>query len=350
MSTSRTRITAIAVAVLSAACGGGGDGGGSAPAPQPPTYVVISSANQDTVARASLASIMPFLNVPSTGTATSDATLRSGVTRLALRSLDAASKPTPTAAGMARVLAQYRATYPCEVAGTWTASWDDKDNNGALSAGDSMSMTFAKCDDGLGGVVDGGMAIAFATYSETPTTEDMTGTMAFQAMTTVDSTGSFSMNGEVGFHMNQTITSTGLDVLGSFTVGSGGLTASKQGVAGGLSDTFVYRAGYSVSDRDFSSRVPGVSSWEVISVSGSFGTQSLGGDLSLATTVPFKSVFTNPAGDIFPTEGQMTATGHLNTKLGVSATASTQARMDLCDDGDNTWEASKMVTWDWLLQ
>jgi len=192
MSTSRTRITAMTVAVLSAACGGGGDGGSSAPpAPQPPTYVLISSANQDTVARASLASVMPFLNVPATPAAASDVKATGGLTQLALRSVRSATRPTPTPAGMARALAQYQATYPCQVAGTWTAAWDDKDNNGTLSAGDSMSMTFNRCDDGIGPVISGGLGMTLATYSETPTSEEMTGTMTFQAMTTSSSSGSF---------------------------------------------------------------------------------------------------------------------------------------------------------------
>jgi hypothetical protein len=213
-----------------------------------------------------------------------------------------------------------------------------------------MSMSFSKCDDGVGPVIDGGLGMTITSYVATPTTEDTTGSMTFQSLTTVDSMGTYSMNGGVAFQLSATTSARGDELFGSYTVASSGLTVGRQSASGGLSDTFTYRAGYAASDPDFSSKVAGVPSWEVISASGSFGTQTLGGDLSLATAVPFKSVFTDPTGDIFPTEGQLTSTGRNNTKLGLSATATTLVRMDMCDDGDNTWEASKMVNWEWLLQ
>jgi hypothetical protein len=46
----------------------------------------------------------------------------------------------------------------------------------------------------------------------------------------------------------------------------------------------------------------------------------------------------------------MVAAGQDGTKLSLSATQSSQVRMDMCDDGDGSWEATKMVEWNWLLQ
>lgn len=352
MSTSRTRITAIAVAVLAAGCGGGGDsggGGGDYVGPPPATYVLITAANQDIVARASLASIVPFLNVPIMSTASASAA-RGGLAPLAMRALDASStRSAAPSAGMARTLSQLQATYPCRVSGTWTLAWDDRDNNGAMSAGDSIWTTYSKCDDGYGSVVDGGMNMSIASYMATATTEDFTGAMAFQALTTVDATGTYWMNGGVAFQISAKMDANGDELFGSYTVTTSGLSVGTQSTVGGLSDTFTYRAGYTASDRDFSSRVAGVASWEVITASGSFGTQTLGGDLVLATPTPFKGVFTDATGDIFPVEGVMTATGLNSTRVGLSATGTVQVRMDLCDDGDGAWEASKMVDWDWLM-
>jgi len=256
-------------------------------------------------------------------------------------------------AGMARPLAQHQGTYPCQVSGTTTVTWDDKDNNGSITGGDTISISFSQCNDDLGWIFNGGMGMAIATYAATEAVEDLTGSMNFQSLTmvdVVDQEASFSLNGGVSFRINTTLTATGLDMLSSYSVASGGLTVAKRGGAAGLSDTFSYRAGYAVSDRDFVSSAPGVPSWEVISASGDFGSQALGGDLSLSTAPPFRSVYTDPYGDIFPTEGQLIATGRDNTKLGLTATQTVQVRMDMCDDGDNTWEASKMVNWDWLFQ
>jgi hypothetical protein len=210
-------------------------------------------------------------------------------------------------------------------------------------------MSFNQCNEDAGSIINGGFGMAIASYSLTPAAEDMSGSMAFQSLTFVDLAGSFSMNGGFAFHLNATQTAQGIEMLGSYTVGGGGLTVSKQGGSGGLSDTFTYRAGYAVSDRDFISSVQGVSSWEVMSASGTFRSETLGGDLSLTTTTPFRSAYTDATGDIFPTEGQLIATGRDKTKLGLTATPTVQVREDMCDDGDDAWESSKMVTWDWLL-
>jgi len=362
MWTSRSRYTAMAVAVLAAACGGGGDGGDVGP--QLPTYVQISAANQDMVARASFASVMPFTSVPVLATSPSPGLAtkalagdssagggHGGLTRLALRSIKPGyGQATPVPAGMARPLAQAQQTFPCVVSGTYTVIADDKDNTGSITAGDIVSISFNQCDDDLGSIVNGGMGMTIGTYSATEIAEDLTGSMTFQSLTMADQGESSSLNGSVSFHINATMTASGLDMLGSYTVAGGGLTVARQGGMTGLSDTFSYRAGYTVSDRDFSSTVQGVPSWEVITANGDFGSQALGGDLSLTTAPPFRSVYTDPEGDIFPTEGQLIATGRDNTKLGLTATQTVQVRMDMCDDGDNTWEASKMVNWDWLLQ
>jgi hypothetical protein len=356
MRTFRASFTAIAAAILAVACGGGGDGGsggGGDVSPPPPTSVLISAANQDTVARASLASIVPFLNVPATpGAAQASAvTPRGGLAQLALRSFKSSVRqPAPTPAGMARPLALYQETIPCTISGTMSVVLDDTDNNGAISAGDSISMSFNQCNEDAGSILNGGLGMVIGSYSLTPSAEGMSGSMTFQSLTFVDPAGSFSMNGGFAFSINVTQTMSGAEMLGSYTVGSAGLTVSKQGGSAGLSDTFTYRAGYTVSDRDYISSVQGSSSWEVMSASGTFRSETLAGELTLTTMTPFRSDYTDTTADIYPTEGQLIATGRDNTKLGLTATATVQVREDMCDDGDNAWESSKMVTWDWLLQ
>ncbi len=328
MRTIRTSFSAIATAILAVACGGGGDGGGDV-SPQPPTSVLISAANQDTVARASLTSIVPFLNVPAApGAAQASAAVpRGGIAQLALRSIKSGvQQPAPAPAGMAQPLAIYQETVPCTISGTMAIVVDDKDNNGAISAGDSISMSFDQCNDDIGSVLSGGLGMTISGYSLTPAMEDMSGSMTFQSLTFVDPAGSFSMNGGFAFHISATQTTQGMEMLGSYTVGSAGLTVSKQGDSGGLSDTFTYRAGYAVSDRDFMSSAQGVSSWEVMSASGTFRSETLGGDLTLTTMTPFRSAYTDATADIFPTEGQLIAVGRDNTKLGLTATTTVQVR------------------------
>jgi len=361
MWTSRTAFTAIAVAVLATACGGGGDDG--TPVPQGPTLVRISAANQDTVARASTASIVVFTGVPAFASSPSPGWAKAaraegasalsghgGLAQLVLRAVDVGARQTaspPT--GMARPLAQYQQTEPCLVSGTMTVAWDDKDNNGIITAGDTVSAMFSQCDDGDGQTVNGGMGLAIATYAETQTALDITGSATFQSLAMLDAGESFTLNGGAAFQFNVTMTAGGIDMLGSFTVANSGLTAVTQGGTTGLSDTFSYRAGFGVSVRDFAATVQGVPSSEVITASGDFGSQALGGDLRLSTTTPFKSVFTDPQGDIFPTEGQLFVNGGDGTRLRLTATLTAQVQMDMSDDSDADWEYSKIVDWPWLL-
>jgi hypothetical protein len=353
----RTSFTAIAVAILAVACGGGGDGGGSGGdvIPPPPTEVLISAANQDTVARASLASIVPFSNVPVApgGAQASAAAPRGGLAWLALQSVKASVRQTaPTPAGMARPLALYQETVPCTISGTMTIGLDDKDNNGTISAGDSMSVTLNQCVDDIGSTINGGLAMAISSYSLSPVAEEMIGSMTFQALTVVDPSGSFSMSGGFHFNIRATQTAQGILMAGSYMVGVGGadsLVVSKQGGSGGLSDTFTYRAGYEVLFSALASSVPGVGS-ESITANGKFRSEALGGELTLKTVTPFTSDYTEATAEIFPTTGQLIATGRNNTALGLTATGTVQARMDMCDDGDGAWEASKMMPWDALYQ
>lgn len=364
MSRSRSLFTAVAVAALVGGCGGGGDDGAVNPQPPPPTYVKISAANQDAVARASVASVGAFLGVPvinenarpalaKTAQAGASPALgtHGGLTDLVLRTFRVASGQAASApAGMARPLAQLPPeTVRCSVSGSYTSSLDDRDNNLRLTVGDTVSISFSKCDNG-DGPVNGGMALTVATLSQTPTAEDATGSVTFQSLDIVNGQFSYMLNGGTAFRFTATLKTDGDELFASFTVASGGLTVAKRAVvAGGLTDSFSYRAGYTVSERDSTSYVQGVQSSEIFTASGDFGSQSLGGDLSLSTITPFKSVYTDPDGDIFPSEGQLLVSGADGTKLRLTATLTVQVLMEMSDDADADWEYSKLVDWGWLF-
>lgn len=353
MWTSRSRYTAVAAALLAAACGGGGDDG-PAP-PPPPSLVKITMANQDSVARASIASILPFVNVPvltaspSPGRVTmamAHATARpdDGMNQFVKRSLAMAARPAAPEA--VRALTTYVGTDTCIVSGTVTVTINDNDENGLLSAGDSMSWAYSQCSNEPGSSVNGTMTFGIGAVSITPTVEDVSGSLSFQSLAMLDQGTGLTLNGGLSFRLTDTLLTNGIDSLGTYTVGAGGLTAV---ATGGLADTFSYRAGYAVTERDFAPSMPGIATTEAITANGRFGSAALGGDLDLATLEPFKSTYISTEGDVFPTEGQMTATGLDNTRIGLSATKTPQVQMDVCDDGDGVWEATKMVDWDWLF-
>jgi hypothetical protein len=352
MWTSRSRYTAIAAAFLAAACGGGGDDG-PAP-PPPPSLVKITMTNQDSAARASIASLLPFVNVPvlnaspspeRVATATPHGTTRgAGLNEFVRRSIGLATQPVP--ADVVRALTRYVDSDTCAVSGSLTVTWDDNDDSGTLSPGDSLTVAFAQCSEVAGSSVNGVMGMALATVSISPTLQDVSGSMSFQSLAMLDQGSGLTLNGGLGFRLTDTLVTNGIDSLGTYTVGSGGLTAV---ATGGLVDTFSYRSGYAVTELDFAPSMAGIAATEAITANGRFGSAALGGDLDLATLQPFRSIYFSTDADVYPTEGQMTATGLDNTRIGLTATKTPQVQMDVCDDGDGVWEATKMVDWDWLI-
>jgi hypothetical protein len=338
---------AILAAILVGACGGGGDGGGSVAPPAEPPLVQISLTNQDTVARAAVASIMPITSVSSVGVTPSAAAERSALMHLTIKALHAgivrkASAPPD----MARALATASATEPCPVSGTVTVTVNDADDSGTLSPGDSMSMSFVQCRDAATSSIDGGMTFAFSSVSMTPTTLDAAGSIAFQQLLLIDEAASFSLNGAVSFSINEAPVTNGVRDVGSYTIADAGLTVSNSGSAAGYADTFTYRAGYTVTEDDFMPNVPGVVGTSVMTAAGNFHSATLGGDLSLTTPQPFR--LTEP--DENPAQGQLIVAGMNNTKLGLTAISNSQVRIDTCDDGDGVWEGTKTVDWSSVIQ
>jgi hypothetical protein len=355
----RLRSTGVAVlaAILAAACGGGGGGStsvGPAP-PAAPTRVQISMANQDTVARAAIASIQPFTSLTAVsvtpspaagmaGKASTSAQERSNLMRLTLQAIDF-GVVRPAAAGIAHPLATVTSSEPCQLGGSVTATVDDRDNSGTLTAGDALTLSFVQCSDWANQSINGGITFAFSSVAVTPSTMDVTGSMAFQQFVQVDGAASLSMNGGLSFTLLETMEANGIRDYGSYTVSGSGLTVGSSGGALGFTDTFSYREGYAVTVDEFMPNVPGFSNTYAVTASGSFSSGVLGNELALTTPQPFQMI----GSDAYPREGQLMISGHADTKLGLTVTSSTQVRMEVCDDGDGVWEGTKMVDWSWLM-
>jgi hypothetical protein len=350
---------AVAAAILAAACGGGDDGGTVTPIVPPPSLVQISMVNQDTVARAAIASILPFTSVSTVGVTPSPsrataaradgASYRGGglLTQMTWKAIDLGLARNPaTPSNIARPMATYSASEPCLVSGSVTLTLDDKDNSGTMTPGDTLTFSFVQCSDEANSSINGVMSMLFSTVSSTPTATDMAGSMSMQQLVMIDQGATFSMNGGVSFHVSETAVTNGLDEFSSYTVASEGLTVTNSGSVVGYADTFSYRPGYTVTERDFLPSLVGSSETSQVTADGSFGSATLNGDLSLSTAEPFQLV--EP--DQYPHAGQMDVAGLNSTKLELTAAGNTQVRMDVCDDGDGVWEGTKMVDWSSLIQ
>lgn len=354
----RSSYAAVAAAILAAACGGGDDGG-SVNQISPPALVQISMANQDTVARAAIASILPFTSVSAVGVtpsppraaaarANGDSYREGGLlTQLTWKAIDlglARNQATPS--NIARPMATYSASEPCLVSGSVTLTVDDKDNSGTMTPGDTLTFLFVQCSDEPNSSIDGMMSMLFSAVSSTPTATDMAGSMSMQQLVMIDQGATLSMTGGVSFHVSETPVTNGINQFGSYAVASEGLTVTDSGSAIGYADTFTYRPGYTVTEQNFFPNIVGSPETFAVTADGSFGSATLNGDLSLSTVQPFQLV--DP--DQYPRAGQLNVAGLNNTKLGLTAASNTQVQMDVCDDGDGVWEGTKMVDWTTLMQ
>lgn len=348
MRTFCSRTLALAAAALLVACGGGGDG-----TPPPPSQVRITMANQEAVTLTSLVAVSAFDGLPGIHLATAPAPVRpaqagaptaahrAGLTHALIQALGTQLRAaTPT--DVVRPL-DAGASVPCGVSGSVDMTLADRDNSGTMSPGDVLTMAFNQCVYVPGSSYNGLMTLTFSTITAGTSGFDVTGTMAFQQMAMIDGLLSLTMTGVTNAHLAEVHVVNGANELGNYTATADGLALAVN--APGYADRIAYSAGFNYNETGFvAAPGSGLLDQGTIRASGEFRSDALGGTLMLATVSDFR--FDSSVD--YPLEGQMTATGLDNTMLGLAATGGPQARIDVCDDGDGIWEATRMVDWDAL--
>ncbi len=318
----------VMLAALLAACGGGsGDS-------QPPPSVqlaAITSANQDAVARASLAGGLGVGGSGNVVTSSSQAAALYGVRRVVPYARSAR-------ADVARPLIVSTATEPCAVSGSVTVSFDDRDNNG-FSAGDILSLAFNQCRDTATSLATG--AVSFTVNSVAVVNSSQlafSATLAFQQLTIVEDQHSVSINGSVTAEYDETLLSVSLNLF----TGASGLAATAAGP--GYNDTLAFDAGFEFRYRHVFSTAA-TAGTVTTSINGTFFATSVGGRVTLATPVPFTKLST----ERYPRIGQLQITGANNARLRITVIDATQVRIELDANGDGTYESMKVVPWNAIL-
>ena len=337
--------TALLAALGVAGCGGGGGGG---EAPPPPTQVTITAANQEIVATTT-ANVFVGFGGSTAVIAAKDGSpdlkpQAAGVQSAGALLAGSAKRALLTAAGKAggpRVLqATSSATQNCPTSGTVTATVDDNDNNGMLSAGDRVTLVYAQCRDGAN-VLNGSVSMSFTRVIDSPTMAELSAGMTFGTLTTSSGDYSSSMNGTVSIAM--TMTSTVVTAI--ITVESGGLTSVVSSVAPAYSETLTMAAGLIFREIDDAtlglpgSVNPGMASmW----VDGTVSSSRLGGEsITIATVTPMQAYFVNA----YPHAGQTVVSGASGTKLRMTAIDSMSVRLELDANGDGTYETTTIKPW-----
>lgn len=323
-------LAAIAAAALSAC---GGDGGDSS-MPPPSQQAAITSANQDSVAHASVIAGLSITDVQSASSGGGNlATASSAMGRLnALFAGGGARRFVASArAPSARPSAVTTDTQPCAFGGTVTSAFDDRDGNNLLSAGDVITVTFTQCSDASGSSVDGTMTIT--TTSVTSDTQ-FAATVAVSHLTAADGTLTAALDG--GLSLTEVDSETQSHT--TLTVGSSGLTAAI--TSSTYDDTITYAQGFNVDETDDS-----VNASSTASIAGTISATSLGGSVTLATPTPIVAFFE----DDFASSGQHAVTGANGSKLLLTIVDDTQVREQLDANGDGSYEADTTVAWTSLV-
>ena len=348
------RIAAWAMVLGAGLAGCGGDGGDAAPA-EPVGTVALTAANRDTAARATATSVIglgvstsiPF-SADGRAVALQAALAQpSGAARFGLASwlparvLDAmsaaAASPTKaTRSGLVRPLAVVVSpAEPCATSGTITFSFDDRDNNGQLGAGDAMSFAFSRCQDSPAEVLDGSVTATFTRIGE--------GTLpAFGARMVFTQLSQEATNGRHG------LTLDGAALL-EYTQVSDSAERIRLTVDGSVvaavhthlpfKDTVTLRSGF-YQDTGYD----GNSGLATTTMAGAIQSQALGGTVMVSTLVPIVA----SDGDNYPRSGVLKTVGSTG-EVRLTAVSTSQVRIELDAGQDGSFESSETQTWDWLI-
>ena len=354
--------TAILSSGLLVACGGGGgDAGGT---PQPGALVGITASNQDAVARAAAIAGMAFFGfddgvATGSGASTSPASVLSAapanagrsshsISALARRAAQALADPSEgrrqrLAAGASNVSARPLAiapqTTPCSLSGSETTSFVDADNNGVLSAGDTMTLTYTQCRDTPAESVSGSTAITLVRFEVINGLGSFAGTLLIQQLTVVEGARTSVVNGSMAMTYTD-LSATETKIV--LTVGASGLVASVSGV--GIADTVTFEPGFVLDETDTSSNTSGGLSVASVSIRGGFSATSISGRVVLETPSPLLQ----RSSEVYPYAGTLRVVGNGSAlRLVVLDAASVRVELDAALDG--IYEASRVLTWAALL-
>lgn len=324
-------------ALLLSACGGGGGGGEGAAAPAPAQAPsTVTSANAiDVAANAYAAAGVingeatggPVL-IASTSTNVSSGTASKGIIDVTLKQIykvvDAKSS------GSLQINETTAQQYACTTSGTVTYSVTAA-ASGAVSNGDSITMTAANCVEGTV-VMNGTFKVEFVAVSGTPSaTSPWSATLksTYTDFSVSDGTDGVSISGDMTMNINQVSpTNISYSVSGSsfvVTSTSGGITTTEN------------LSGFSFSGSYINDEYTSTSEFTMTGTFPNLGTVSY----VVTINTPFKQM----ASDSYPYQGLMTVTATDKSSVRLNVIDNTSVQIQIDKDGDGMYEETTTTTW-----
>lgn len=305
------------VALGLAGCGGGGGGGSS-----PVGDLTVTPANQDSVARGGMVALQAGVLGGGGGVAVAG----NAASRVLAASRKRIAAVLPPEVGA------------CTYGGSTSTVLDDRDNSGAESLGDIITVTYNGCSEVPGEVMDGSMAVSVTAVQGTNFPFVISGTVSTSSLRTQTATSSVTAQGGFDLVMrldSQTAGSLRISVPSAFTMAIS---------TPGYTDTVTLRAGYVLdSAYDDAALPPGgaaVSGRTSTSARGAVASAAAGGYVQVNTLQPFVQYNVDP----YPRSGRFEALGKTGV-LQATVLSTSQVQIDLDADGNGTFEATKTVNW-----
>lgn len=341
------RVALLVAPLALAACGGGG---GDSPPASSAVNIDISAANRDNLAHASAAAVLtssPSSAVPLASSAQggpAQGLAAGGAWPQRLRSaLLQGTGAGPTREQALAISATQIA--PCAVSGTVTLSFEDRDGNNAVSAGDVLTMAFNQCVDTAGTSVNGSASATYTQVITTPTPA-VKARMALTQMSTVTANHALTLHGVMLLDYAQPSA-----LLETTRLTAEGLVTVSFNTHLPHSDTVTLQSGYTQFDSYDPTALPpggGVAGRTSTTLQGRLQSVQAGGIVEVATAAnaPLVSYDADSLG--YPREGVLQVKGVHGT-LRMSALSASTVQLELDADDNGTYETAGPVGWDWLL-
>jgi hypothetical protein len=225
----------------------------------------------------------------------------------------------------------------CSVSGTWSGTFDDRDNSGTLTVGDTITVSFANCQEADLAVMNGAFSLSFTSYtSET----SYGGTITTTNLSQSTSMHTITLNGAIAFNHNGGTTGTE-----TYTAKGDVIVDVKTHLP--FSDTVTLLSGYVEKDSyDLEALPPegGSPGRLAFTASGSLRSAQAGGVVAITTPTPVVVY----ALDTYPRSGVVQARGSTGM-MQLTAQSQTNVLLELDADDNGQYESTETVTWEWLL-
>ncbi len=330
---SKTRI-AVMVA-LSAALSGCGGGDGDAP----PLLALldITAANRDDVAHVTVAGLM---SLPTTGGTFGMLPLAAGralagvwsVGPVAVLLQSVGARGATPGDGRSDALAVSSSDYPCDFGGTVSDSFDDRDGNDTISAGDVETIAYRDCMISATETMNGTARLAVMQIG------NASASFQLDLVQYSDSTArhSLTVNGSVLLDLaipTSTMVETTMTTRGPVVVSVSSHVPFSDTVT--LQNGFVMKETYDAQTGQAASTFTG--RLESVAVGGMI-------DVSTMAGTPITMV----VADDYPSAGTLRIKGGTGTLL-LNVLSRDAVRLDLDANDDGAIESSTAQSWDWLL-